>query len=335
MWRKSDQKPEDPRDRAQRRLARYAFVLSVALCLGAGLYLTDRDSSLSLRMKLSGLGINLVASAIFATIFAFLSDREHEQLVSDRIERSFAEHSRSMIGEWRDLNLLYVPVDRYSSTTSFDIRFNRDLMHSIASSATYYFRGVSAKYVAARLMAARQCPTIVKLAIPSPSADGPMRRRVADRMKNPKYSDKPADRLLREMRDEMLESIVALYDSRSYGTIEIALSNETAVTRVEITDDSLYMSWYHGTESQGQAFPETLRFEAQSFQYQVERLDMIRTVDLTDHLVRFDRGTTDEGLTELLGRLAGERFDARKLSDLRSAYQVRMAPFLCFLQEVR
>lgn len=335
MLRKFGRGIEDPRDRAQRRLARYAFVLSVTLCIGLGLYLTSRDDSLSLRMKQAGLGMNLVASAIFAAIFAFLSDREHERLVSNGIERSFVEHSRLMLEQWRNLNLLYVPTDHYSSTTSFDARFNRDLMRSIEGSTTYYFRGVSAKYVAARLVAARRCPTIVKLVIPGPTADGSLRRRVADRMKNPKYSHKPADLLLHEMREELLESIVALYDSRSYGTIEIALCDETAVTRVEITDDSLFVSWYHGAESQGQAFPETLRFGLRSFQYQVARLDIMRTVELSDRVLRFGGETTDNRLTDLLSPLAGESLDMRRLSGLRAAYQARMAPFLDFLQKAR
>ena len=44
------------------RAARYALALAIVVCIAVGIYLTIADKTASLAVKLSGLGINLIAA---------------------------------------------------------------------------------------------------------------------------------------------------------------------------------------------------------------------------------------------------------------------------------
>lgn len=323
-----------PSNSTLRRTARYAFLLSLTLVLGIGLYLTFLDTGTSLIIKLSGLGVNLIASGFFAVVFTYLSDRENQQVVSSEIQSAFAEHSKRMIEEWQKQVAFFVPAGQFVPTKGFDPGFNGRLMDELRSASYYCFRGVTAKYVAVRLAALATCPSHVTVILPDPSSQSAMRRRVADRSQNPKYGHKNPTALLEDMQKELKESVVALFDQRFASSISLAFSSETFVTRAEITDQTCFVALYFSSNSRGQSFPETLEFDAGSFYYQVQRLDSDRRVELAETLVRFDYTTSESELLAEMSRLFGSEFDSEDLSLLRQRYAARMKNFTTFLGDL-
>lgn len=318
-----------------RRLVRYSFIIGITLSIATGTYLIQQDSSLEWSERLSGLGINLVASAVFATIFSLLVDRERESLISHKIDESITSHFDQFFIEWRQTHSLYMPNRHYPPTESFDKSFNSDLMKSIESSSTYFFQGVTAKYIPGRLIKVQHCPASIIVIIPHPTSSS-AQRRVADRIKNPKYVGKSPETIATEMQDEILESLVGLFDYRHLASIEVIFSDETAVTRTELTDSAVFVTWYHGVESRGQAFAETLSFEPTSFYYQVARLRILRTGDLnrSDKAIRFNYNTTEKEARSALAALFNRRIKDIFIPDLRAAFQVRMDSFNNFLKDI-
>ena len=310
---------------------RYAFALAIVSCLGIGVYLTAIDSSATIEQKLSGAGVSLVASAVFALIFSLLSDRENRSLIREEISANFGLHSEAMLGEWSKKNVLHLPMSAYSATEGFDRAFNIALMGAFEQSSTFYFRGVSAKYIPARIKAARVCPDSMKIYISGPSAEAAIRTRVADRLKNPKYADSDPNALFESLREEMITSFVGLYDCRAYSSIDVVFFADTSVTRLELTDSQLFMSWYHSPSADASAFPETFGFTPESLPYRTNKLDLIRRGDISRQTIRVRRDLTALEMCSILSELFDRPFTAADLEAYRQTYWRSMAKFVDFL----
>ncbi|WP_330330415.1 hypothetical protein OHS33_12210 [Streptomyces sp. NBC_00536] len=317
---------------ARRFAARYAFGLGIVVCLASGAYLTMTNTADTVPQKLSDLGVSLVGSAVFAVVFALLSDRENRSLIRSEISLNFLEHSRSMLREWQSDNGLYLPDATYPATDGFDRAFNTALMEAFERSSSFYFRGTSAKYLPARIKASRRCPSSVKVFIPGPTAAAAVRTRVADRLKNPKYAASNAGELFDALLEEMISSFVGLYDCRAYCSVDVAFSPDTSVTRVELTDSRVFVSWFHAPDADRRPFPLTVAFRPGSFAYQVHRLDLVRRHDIADDVIHIRRDLTEREMCDLLSSRFARPFSPADLARYSEAYWRGMEGFLDFLR---
>lgn len=194
----------------------------------------------------------------------------------------------------------YAPTHSYDATSSFDPGFNRDLSADLDDSHTYTFRGISAKYVPARLLHRGPGLDIVRAMMLDPGADEAIRLRAVDRKQNPKYRDADVATIASTLREEILRSLVGLFDARSLCTIDIALIASTAVDRVELFDNSVFVSLYHGPRSLCQSFPETMRYTRDAVAYGHHRLDCLRQFDLARHRLQFRPEADDAELRSQL-----------------------------------
>src|SRR5262249_24000421 len=154
------------------------------------------------------------------------------------------------------LNQLFLPTAQYGATRDFDHRFNNDLTHDLCHSRFYFFRGTSAKYVPARL---RQCDhhlEVAQVMLLDPRDESTIAARAADRRKRPEYGGKSLEGIAREIREEILVAVVALFDCRDICDIELGFSTTTSPVRIEVFDDAIYTSLYRSPESQRNTHPE-------------------------------------------------------------------------------
>lgn len=194
----------------------------------------------------------------------------------------------------------YAPTHSYDASSTFDRSFNRDLSTDLGDSHTYTFRGISAKYVPARLLHRGSGLDIVRVMMLDPGAHEAIRLRAVDRKQNPKYRNADVATLASTLREEILRSLVGLFDARALCTIDIALIASTAVDRVELFDSSVYVSLYHGPRSLCQSFPETMRYTRDTVAYGHHRLDCLRQFDLARHRLQFRPEADDAELRPLL-----------------------------------
>lgn len=316
-----------PLSSLQRRLARYALVLSLGLVVGGGLFLVTQGPSTSWPTILSGLGLNLIASGIFAALFTFLSDREQRNLVVEEIRESFSVHSERLLGAVHARQAYFLPRATFAASKDYNPEFDFELSRAMLDASFYGFRGATAKYVSRRLALLSTCPATVIVVLADPRSESLMRRRVADRTTNPKYHGLSPAEIADSLRRELAESLVGLFDQRFKSTITVAFADETFVTRVEITDKTAFLALHVSRSSRTQGFPEEFQFDSGSLQYVIQRAELERRVELSSLKTTFSYSTTEEQLSKFLASVMLDPSGSVDPVPLRVDHQARMQGF--------
>lgn len=278
----------------------------------------------------AGLGRPKLAMSAFRQHLAVVAEAslEVETLeLKQAIESSLPERS----GVFRKAAATeYAPTTTYPGTRAFDPGFNGDLMEDLAESNSYIFRGISAKYVPGRVRMRGPGLDLVRVLTLDPEAGEAIRLRALDRAHNPKYAGKSPAALQAELEHEIAVALVSLFDCRHLCAIDIGCVASTAVDRVELFDDALYVSLYHGPRAEG--FPETMRYARGSVAYGQHRLNCVREFELARRRILFRADQDSDHLVAVLAesgidvaeadiatyRLEAEEFTANFMGQLRT-----------------
>jgi hypothetical protein len=318
----------------QKKLMLYAIGLAYVVTFAVGVYLALLDETLTGRQIASAIGLNLVASAIFATFFALIATRSQEQALQAALRESFVAMSDQVIDRAFQANPAYLPQRTYPATPGFDPDYNRDLTRAIAGSTLYACSGPNPWYVAARLRESDHPPDQVVVRMISPMYDKAIRRRVADRRLQHNMRNMPIDELATSYRDSLLTALVALFDCRDICPIDIVFSPETAVTRHELCDNDVFISWYQGPDSPRNAFPHAQRFSADAVLYKTLRLDILRARDIANSALNFRAATTEADLIAALNTCTGIELDRDGIALRRSTYATESEAFVHHLRSL-
>lgn len=124
----------------RRNLADYAFATASLAILVVGIVFVNLDHSLTSRQILANLGLNLIASVIFAVIFSWLSGRVQERSLNESLEESFKAYSGEMTKTYKDfsvkLTATVAQVIRNSSRTRFTLRSTRRTPNTVTDSTS-------------------------------------------------------------------------------------------------------------------------------------------------------------------------------------------------------
>lgn len=315
----------------RRRLRLYAFWLAVVVSLSSGMILVLWGGELNRRAIFSSIGLNLVASVIFALIFSWFSGgvqqrilldtlREEQRGAANTLNDTVEGISRELFRKLAGYEKRYMPEAVYSSSNEFDRDFNMAVSDSIENTSTYSFRGTSAKYVAVRLGIASNKPRQVKVSVLHPGHRNVLSRRAADRAQHSDSKGKSLDSLIDDIKNEILMSLVALYDNRYYCDIEVVFAQESSVTRIELLDDALYLSWYRGPSSTEARFPETLRFQRGTFLYDVQAQELHRPFQIAKQSFHPKSDMGEGELLTFLSDLTGDSIGSEQLDAWRSDF---------------
>jgi len=291
------------------------------------LILLYADRKVSLSDKLTQIGTALAASIIFAVIYTVLANKEFAELIKDEISGQLTDHINIIMQQINQVNQLFLPTDQYPATRDFDARFNRAVTSDLCRSNNYFFRGTSAKYIPARLSICRHHIELTQVILLDPRDRGAIESRAQDRRRRPEHEGKQIADIAAEMRSEILQAIIALFDSREHCEIEVGLSNITSPVRIEIFDGALYTSFYKAMESQQNTHPETARFSKESQIYLIFKDECRRQMQLATLRRRFTARDNDSVLLDYLGTLRFTEVGADNLREYRQAYQTFITPF--------
>jgi transcriptional regulator with XRE-family HTH domain len=175
-------------------------------------------------------------------------------LAAGAVVDQFLDATAKLRGEIAATNLTYLPIATYSPVdpvNGYGDYFNIDMTRSLEKTSFYAFRGPSARYVAARLRRARSYPQEVRVAMLNPGDSAAISRRSSDRLQWLRSEGKTAADLERELHDELINTVVSLFDYRKICPVQLLYVEDTAVYRYEMFDDSVFVSWYHGPQSAG------------------------------------------------------------------------------------
>lgn len=289
---------------ARSRLAVYALLLASAVILGGGVALAFLDKDLDSSEIASAIGLNLIASVLFALIFSYISGTIQERLLLERIEGSISKVSQELFVKLAGYQDHYMPTITYGAGEQWQRAYNDDVTASLLESASYAFRGTSAKYVASRL---RRVPRgklrRIDIVMLDPRSDQALQAR-ADIKQAQTRTSKEVSELAEEIKNEILLSVVALFDFRHSHELKIAFVANVAATRIELFDDAAYISWYQGPESADKPFPESLKFTKGTFPYEVQAQEVHLSKGLAGYTMEITRNTNQADLLRHLEELA-------------------------------
>ncbi|GAA4913090.1 hypothetical protein HD597_012385 [Nonomuraea thailandensis] len=321
----------------RRTLVVYAFALACVSTLVVGIVLVTRDETLTAGSVLSAIGLNLIASVVFAAIFTLLSTRVQERSLEQALGEQLQDFSARFNSELARANESFLPTDVYpplDPVEGYGDKFNVDMTRSLGRTDFYAFRGPSARYVAARLRESQRIPQQVKVAMLRPGDRRSIARRASDRRFWARSRGKTPETLEAEVYDELVMSVISLFDYRHICPVDLLYTEDTAVYRFEMFDDAVYVSWFHGPQSSGREMPESMRFSANSFHYKTLRLDLIRRFEISTNKVTFDASQDDEFLMSHLTELIGKQVIAEDLSRWRQRYNAYVGDFVGYLRGV-
>jgi len=309
------------------RLNKYAFALAcvVAVVLGVVPVLVDR--TLTTGQALSAVGLNLISAIVFAVIFSLLSTQTQERNLLETLDDQFELQDQRINEHIHKTAMRFLPSKTYPAASIYGDEFNQDVTESLRGSRLCAFRGTSAKFLAARVRRMPRPPHQLRIIMLDPSDDATVRRRAVDRRRQAPSQGKQLDDLVAEIKDEVCMSLVSLFDLRHSCPVEILLTREPVITRMELFDDSAYISWYQGPSSPHHPFPETYRFSTESFIYQTELLGIVKSFEISSSISRFDSSQSDDTLQASLAQLLNSQIGPAHIDQRRSEYEEFISPF--------
>jgi hypothetical protein len=326
-----------PAGKLRRTLVWYSFGTACVVALVIGVVLSVQDPQLTAGEVASSIGLNLIGSVVFAIMFALLANWVQERNVQETISEGFSELTDRITQNMARTNRLFLPAKRYEAlnpTDTFGDDYNLDVTKDLEETGFFAFYGPSARYVAARLLATRHHPQQVRVAMIGPANRRAINRRAADRSSWLKSQHLPIEQIGRQLEDELLMNIVSLFDCRRLCPIEILYNDDTAVYRYVMLDQSVYVSWYHGTRSAQMEMPESYRFGKESFTYSTFRMDLMRKFEISTDKVTFEAGDDDTVLVDHLNALTGRTITDSDLAGWRAEQHKDSVAFRDYLTKV-
>lgn len=320
-------------------MVRYSFVTACAIALLISAILVMQDDKLTAKEIYSSIGLNLLASVVFALMFVALANWIQDRNTQETIRESLEGLADRITQDMARTNRLFLPSKHYDAlnpTDSFGDDYNEDLTLDLEKSDFFAFYGPSARYVAARLLAAHHHhPQQIRVAMINPRNRRAISRRASDRTSWPRSHGQSIEQIERELEDELLMNLVSLFDCRRLCPVEILYNDDTAVYRYVMFDQAVYVSWYHSQRSAQMELPESYRFGKDSFVYSTFKMDLTRKFEISADKVVFDAGHDDSVLIAHLRDLTGRSVTAKDLARWRVEQEEDSAQFRRYLAKVR
>lgn len=291
----------------------------------------------------AGTGKNLVASLATGTLVSAIVGFWQTLITATASQRAMVtplvEESRRALqelsAEYRSLNREFFPTHVFEPSADPDPTFNQLLMQDLRDTRQYFFRGFSGRHAAARLLLSHsEWELRAVIADPRESTAISGRARYLVRHEG---ADADYETVRSRLHEEIHIGLVGLYLARTRCTrIDVTVISDLPLDRVEVFDDSVWITLYSDMGGATSLYPRSLRFSSGSFIYTMQRAEFTRmysarsarqyliTPDLTreDFRALFEQITetalTEETLQEWEAKFHGFRHEFSTAAELGS-----------------
>ncbi|HEY1920856.1 MAG TPA: hypothetical protein VGH27_35250 [Streptosporangiaceae bacterium] len=232
----------DPSTTANRLLKRLSRGMQALLLIGIGLLATlmlwgaTNVHSPTWKEFLNAIATGLLVSAAFGIAQALITSRVATELlrasVVEEVSRSLA-HS----------NNAYFPTNEFPASVIPDPLFNTRLTEDLKNSFTFWFRGLSARYTAARLSLNENVSLQAYIILPDPKIPGTFEGRVNYALRYQLYPDLDIDGIREKVKKDISLGIIGLFEAcHRCAMIELVLTPMPLLDRYEIFKDSIWVT---------------------------------------------------------------------------------------------
>jgi hypothetical protein len=194
-------------------------------------------------------------------------------LVAPLVEES-RRALEALSAEYRALNQEYFPTHVFEPTTAPDPAFNRLMMEDLRGTREYFFRGFSGRHAAARLLLSH-AERELRVMVADPRCDSAISGRARYLLRQ-QGSDADYDAIKEQLHEEIRIGLVGLFQSRSRcSRVDITVVADPPLDRLEMFDDSVWITLFSASSGVSTLYPRTLRFSEGSFIYGMERTEFL------------------------------------------------------------
>jgi hypothetical protein len=231
----------------------------------------------------AGTGKTLVAAlATGSMVSAFVgfwqtlitASASQRAMVTPLIEESRSA-LRELSEEYRSLNQEFFPTHVFEASADPDPAFNHMLMRDLRETRQYWFRGFSARHAAARLLVS-QSEWELRTVIADPQEPSAISGR-ARYLTRQEGAEANYDMVQQRLHEDVHIGLVGLYLARTRCTrVDITVITDPPLDRLEMFDDSAWITLYSDVAGATTLYPRSLRFSSSSFIYTMERAEFSR-----------------------------------------------------------
>lgn len=301
-----------------RRLSRgLQALLLVVVALGAVALLWTATSIHSATWKefLNAVATGLLVSAAFGIAQTLITSRVASELlrasVVDEVSRSLAESNNA-----------YFPSNEFAASKAPDPLFNSLLTQDLQNSPTFWFRGVSGRYAAARLTLNQNVALQAHLILPDPRVPGTLEGRVEYAFRHRLYPDLDINGIRAKIKQDISLAVIGLFEAcHTCAMLELTLTPMPLLDRYEIFKDAIWVTLY-SDPGQGTKFPRSLRFPSSSLMYLMQLADCLQTRNHPSaRRIQFPRLLDDAEMAKLFQQITGDELTENERTRLGNEFK--------------
>lgn len=315
--------------------------LSLA-CVYAGFHFADTKTTLS--STLLGIGGSLIASLVFTLLYSWIIDALIVKQVAEAVDRRLSANEETTKKQlaWNATELRkavestvaqsieghhgavlrslpgFVPNTVYPSTQGSGSGFIKHIVGNMRSGSTYIFRGITGRHVATFLSLARPSHLSCTVLLLDPSRLDLLALYIRERFKLQFEDTEQFDTKVKEVRLEILASIVSLFDVSRLVPVHIKLHFGPMYFRSELFDEEAFLSIYAG--STPTPYPWTCVFGKTSFAYQFLRKDAQECIAIRMHEATFSATSVASELENFITAIGGDPKDITSYRSLARTF---------------
>lgn len=304
-------------DKLLKRLSRgmqALLLVVIALCSTILLWAATLIHSATWKEFCNAVATGLLVSAAFGIAQALVTSRvSAEMLRASVVEEVGQSLNRS--------NNAYFPTNEFPASMTPDPSFNSLISQDLTNSFTFWFRGLSGRYTAARLAFNQNVSLQAHLILPDPRGEGTIEGRVYYALRNQIYPELDEATIRANIkRDVALGTVGLLEACRKCAMVELILTPMPLLDRYEIFRDAIWVTLF-SDPGQGMKFPRTLRFPASSVLYLMQLADCLQTRShLNTRVIQLPRMLTEEDAIRIFMEITGQAITHDEYKKLREDF---------------
>lgn len=289
---------------------RTGLLLAILLLISAGAFgLSSVIATGTMHTLVTSLATGTLITAVVSfgqtLVTATASQRA---LVAPLVDES-RKALEALSAEYRSLNQEFFPTHVFEPTSAPDPTFNRLMMTDLQATREYFFRGFSGRHAAARLLLS-YAERELRVMVADPRCDTAISGRTRYLLRQ-QGSDADYGGIEERLRQEIRIGLVGLFAARNRcSRVDITVVADPPLDRLEMFDDSVWLTLYSAATGVTTLYPRTLRFSEDSYIYGMERTEFLRVCNSrTAHHYAITPGTTRAEFLTLFGKITGTPLD--------------------------
>ncbi|CRK56341.1 hypothetical protein [Alloactinosynnema sp. L-07] len=251
------------------------LLLLLLVVSGAAMWAAGELAQGTPKSLLAALGTGTMVSAVVGFGQTLITASAAQRAMVTPVIEESRRALRELSAEYRSLNQEFFPTHVFEATTDPDPAFNALMMRDLKATRQFWFRGFSGRYAAVRLLHSN-AEWEVRAVVADPRERTAISGRARHLMRHAGV-DADYERIQATLHEEISIGLVGLYLARARCTvIDVTVIADPPLDRVEMFDDSVWVTLYSDVAGVASLYPRTLRFSEGSFIYAMERADFTR-----------------------------------------------------------